>query len=258
MQLARLGKLLAPSLIAGCLALLFSALGIAADIEGANTARTKVRAYSESFAKRFGLNEPSPEMRLHGDLYAIEFSVERPQGTRFYWCVLKAYLNSALPIALPTEDRAGSRALVQPNEHFMLENDSDNKRWLSLSLDDRRYFSAHDTFGQRAALASPDVDWPKVGYWVGLTYEAYYRELFPGITYIKLGSSCGTYAAGRGRAAPQLLLERTGGRDYTRIVKPDAGDFLKLEIAPSFYETTLKWAVSADQHNRDLIKHGYR
>jgi len=138
----------------------------------------KVVAYSKVFAKRFALPDPSLEFELAGGIQAIEFSMEMgPKFAPYYLCKLKVYLDSELAIAYPIDGAAGSRELVEVSEHFIFYNKTgpDNKRWLSLSVEDRIYFSRQNSFRRRAALASPDVKLPDRGYWGGLVYDAFYR-----------------------------------------------------------------------------------
>jgi hypothetical protein len=246
------------TVITVCAAFVTTSVALAETSQSEDLEQVHVQAYSKEFAKRFALSDPTPQMELRGALHALEFSIERLKPSGYYWCVLKAYIDSSLLIDFPVTGRSGARYLVGQREHFMFDNDKENKRWLSLSLDDRRYFSAQDTFGMRAALASADVDWPVRGYWAGLTYDAFYRELFPGITYVKLGTPCGMYAAAKGKSPPQLMLERTGGKDYSRIVKPNPDDFLKLDVPPGFYEATLDAALAANERTRALIERGLK
>ncbi len=243
------------ALLTACLAALVPAEAAHAQAQLVQELETaKLQTYSKEFARRFALPEPKTEMEPAGGLQAIEFTVEKKKGQRFYWCVLKTYLDSSLPIAYPPGGNSGSRELVEEPEHFIFDNNVENRRWLALGVEDRRHFSAQDSFGRRAALASPNVDWPKFGYWAGLIYDAFYRELFSGVSYIKFGSPCGTYAAGKGQSPPQLWIERIGGKDYTQVVKPDPQDFLKLDVPAAFYEATINWAVAADGYNRKLIE----
>jgi hypothetical protein len=243
------------ALLTGCLAGLLAAEATYAQGQLVQELETvKLQAYSKDFARRFALPEPKVKMEPTSGLQAIEFTVEKQKGQGFYWCVLKTYLDSSLPIAYPPGGNSGSRELVEQWEHFIFDNNVENKRWLALGVEDRRHFSAQNSFGRRAALASPNVDWPKSGYWAGLVYDAFYRELFSGVSYVKFGSPCGTYAAGKGHSPPQLWIERVGGKDYTQVVKPDPQDFLKLEMPAAFYEATIKWAVAADGYNRKLIE----
>jgi hypothetical protein len=202
----------------------------------------KVHAYTKAFAKRFVLPAPNIELEPNGGLQAIELSIEKTQGSEgSYWCVLKTYLDSSLPIAYPLNGSGGSRNLVELPEHFIFDNNASNQRWLSLSVEDRLHFSSQNTFGRRAALASPDLDWPKKGYWGGLVYDGFYRELFSGVSYIKFGGSCGAFVAGEAAGSVQLWIERVGGADYARIVKPDPQDFLKLNLPSRFYKRRSIW-----------------
>ena len=215
----------------------------------------KVHAYTKVFAKRFALPEPSIEIQPNGGLQAIEFSIEKMRGAEgSYWCVLKTYLDSSLPIAYPLNASSGSRSLIEQPEHFVFDNNAANQRWLSLSGEDRLHFGSQNTFGRRAALASPDLDWPKKGYWGGLLYDAFYRELFAGVSYIKFGAPCGAFVAGEKTGPVQLWIERVGGKDYARIIKPDPEDFLKLDLPLGFYQATVKLAKPANDYNRALIE----
>lgn len=209
----------------------------------------KVHAYTKALAKRFALPEPSMEIEPNGGLQAIEFSMEKTRGAEgFYWCVLKAYLDSNLPIAYPLNGNSGSRSLVELPEHFVFDNNVANQRWLSLSVEDRLHFGGQNTFGRRAAIV-------RLGsYWRDLLYDMFYRELFAGVSYIKFGEPCSTDVAGEGGGSAQLWIERFGGKDYGRIVRADPEDFLKLNLPLSFCRATLKLAKPANDYNRGLIE----
>ena len=217
----------------------------------------KVSAYSKAFAKRFGLTEGASDFELSGGIQAIQFSMEMgPKFAPYYLCKFKVYLDSSLPIAYPLAGVSGSRDLVQMPEHFIYYDGNiylGQKRWLSLGAEDRRYFSEQDKFRNRAALASPDVQLPTRGYWAGVVYDSFYQELFPGITYIKFDSNCGSLADGAKSERIQLWIERVGGKDYSRIVYPDSADFLKFDLPIAFYKAVVKWAKPADEYNRAVI-----
>lgn len=241
--------------VAICFASLYS-ISSRAQAEGPEKFESaKLRAYTKAFAKRFALPDPSIEIESDARLQAIEFSIEKARGkTGFHWCVLKTYLDSDLPIDYPLNGNSGSRNLVELPEHFVFDNNATNQRWLSLSVEDRLHFSRQDRYGRRAAIASWDPDWPKKGYWRGLLYDAFYRELFPGVSYIKFSAPCGAYVAGGETGSVQLWIERVGGKDYGRILKPDPEDFLKLNVPSAFYQAVLRWAKPANEYDRAQIE----
>jgi hypothetical protein len=226
----------------------------AATLQQLSLEKAKVVAYSKAFAKRFALPDPSPELELANGVQAIEFSMEMgPKTAPYHLCKLKAYLDSSLPIAYPTDGTSGSRASVELSEHFLFDsNYLDNKRWLALSVEDRLHFSRQNSFRNRAALASPDVKLPTKGYWAGIVFDAFHRNLFPGISYIKFHSECGFLADGETREIIQLWVERAGGKDYNYVVYPDPSDFLKFDLPPAFYKAAIKWAKPADEYNRAM------
>jgi len=213
-----------------------------------------VIAYSKAFAKRFGLLDPSPEVEMTEGVEAIEFRVEsgRQRGTLFR-CKLRVYLRTGLPIAYPKEGGSASRDALLLPEHFFLNKNEQNKRWLALSPEDRVHFKNQDTFIRNAGLASPDFDPPKAGYWRDLNYDGFYRDVFPGIEYIRLDSDCGAFADIKKNRAVQLWLKREGGRDYRQTVFQDPGDFLKFSLSSAFLASAGKWAKPADERNRAAL-----
>jgi hypothetical protein len=223
------------------------------DLPPINEAR--IATYSKSYATRFALPMPASENELSGGIQAIHFSIERgPDYAPFYGCKLKVYLNSDLPIAYPKNGVSGTRLIVLQPEHFIFDNNVDNKRWLALSVEDRIHFSSQNSFNRLAGLASPGLDVRKHnGFWTGAQYDSFYRDLFPGITYLKLDVGCGLMQWGERYEFVQLWLERSGGKDYTKLVFEDPDDFLKFNIPSAFYKSTLKWAKIADTYNSALI-----
>jgi hypothetical protein len=215
---------------------------------------SKVVAYGKAFAKRFGLPEPSPEAEMTEGMEAVEFRVElaRRPGTPFR-CKLRIYLRAGLPIAFPKEGGSATRDPLTLPEHFLFDRNENNKRWQALTPEDRIHFRNEDTFGRSAALASPDLDLPKKGYWADLSYDAFYRGVFPGIDYIRLDSDCGAFADIKNNREVQLWLKREGGRDYRYAVIPDPKDFLKFSISSAFLASAGKWARPADEKNRAAL-----
>lgn len=214
----------------------------------------KVVAYSKAFAKRFGLPDPSPDVELTEGMEAVEFRVEsgRQRGTLFR-CKLRVYLRTGLPIAYPKSGSSATSDPIMLLEHFFFNNNEHNKRWLALSAEDRIHFRNQDTFRRNAALASPDLDLPKKGHWAELNYDAFYRDVLPGIDYVRLDSDCGAFGDIRKNRELQLWLKREGGRDYRHTVIPDPGDFLKFSLSSVFLESAGKWARPASEKNRAAV-----
>ena len=175
----------------------------------------RLAAYSASFAKRFALPEPQIPLPDGDGLHAIELISARTIS-QSPWCEAKLYIDSALPIAFPSADQAGSQEVTNGNQHFFLARDAGAKRWQRYSETDRRHFRARQmSVYQLAAIATPDYSPPNQGSLFGAPYRAFMREMFPGITYIHLGVPCRWFSDfGTRYPAAQILLMRSGGPDY--------------------------------------------
>jgi hypothetical protein len=215
---------------------------------------SSLAAYSKAFARRFALPGPSPEVELKEGLEAVEFRVELGQQPGpLFRCKLRVYLPTGSPIAYPKTGVSATRDPLTLPEHFFFNNNQQNKRWTALTVEDRVHFRNQDTFSRSAALASPDLDLPKKGYWADMNYDAYHREIFPGMDYIRLDSNCGPFADIKENREVQLWLKREGGRDYRQVVFPNPGDFLKFPLPAAFLAAAAKWAKPADEKNRAAI-----
>jgi|SRR5581483_1980376 len=231
-----------------------AALGQGAASKSLSTERSQALAYSKAFAERFALPEPSPELQLSGGLYGMQLRLEiDPKSLAAYRCKLKVYADNSMAIAYPKDGISASRDTVTLAEHFIFDGNVNNKRWLSLDLADRRHFTNQDDFIRRAAIASPDLDLPKKGYWAELNYDAFYRDLFPGVAYIRFDSDCSAFAKA-GNQKLQLWIEKAGGKDYRRSVIPDPNDFLKFDIPSAFFQAALDWVRRADEENRSRFR----
>jgi len=219
-----------------------------------STEHSQALAYSKAFAERFALPEPSPDLELTGGLSAMQVRLEiDSKAYATYRCKLKFYFDNSLPIAYPTDGISSSRAVVTQQEHFIFDGNTNNRRWLALSVQDRLHFSAQDDFGRYAGIASPDLQMPAKGYWAQMDYDAFHRELFPGVGYIRFDSDCHAFATAERRDL-QLWVKRAGGKDYRRFVTIDPNDFLKFTIPPALFDLTREWARRADAENRAKFK----
>lgn len=255
------------------IATVFFLLSISAQASEApkNTAlpidQMRATVYTKAFAKRFALPDPELGTEPEGGIQAMEFAVEdakaRYPHKRFatYQCVLKLYIDSSLPVAYPEEGIAGSHhLLIQPSHFFMWPN-PDNKRWLSFSEKDRLHFNERNSrYNRTAFLATPDYRWKpggdistREGFAAGMFYEEYHRDLFPGLAYLKIDTTCPSYSSMEKLEVIQVWLKREGGRDYRKQLREEPEDFLKFTIPQPFYRKILPWFTETARYNAEII-----
>jgi hypothetical protein len=139
-------------------------------------------------------------------------------------------------------------------EHFFFDGSDSNGRWFALSESDRVHFNLQDDFRRNAAIASANLDLPRSGYWGELIYETYYRELFPGLDFIKFDADCGVFADMALAKDLQLWIKREGARDYRYTLIPQRPDFLKFAMPPYFLQSASRLAGPADSKNRESVR----
>ncbi len=220
-------------------------------------------AYTQEFAKRFALPDPEPGTEPNGGIQAMEFAVEpgAKHGSGFYYCKLKVYLNNNIPIAYPEGGAAGYQGMLIFSPHFFVRTDPGSKRQPKLSLSDGRHFDERRArYTNHVWLATPDYpgyfeELPKKPYAaVGMFYEEYHRDLFPGLAYLKIDMGCPAYSWVDKVDVIQLWLKRDGARDYSREIRKDPQDFHKFTIPQPFYRKIIVWTKRTAEYNRPLIK----
>ena len=196
------------------------------------TAGERVAAYSPGFAKRFALKDAQISLAEGGALYAIELTPRRIDSSR--WCDVKLYLDSAMPIQMPSSDQSGSQAVTNLNEHFFLADDAGSKRWQQIAESDRRHFGRHQMSGYRlAAVVAPGHSPSGFGGMASAPYRGYLRDMFPGVTYVHLGVPCRWFGDVEANDPPgQIWLKRlaVANRDdlTTRGFNPK--DFVVIDV----------------------------
>lgn len=202
-------------------------------------ARDKLAAYSEPFARRFGLAKPEIELAADGPLQAIEigpgrFTYGTPSNPRILLCDVKLYLTSSIPVQLPLSGQMGSFELAGARSHFFIADDVGAKKWQRLSIEDRRYFGRRESaFSQLAAIATPDAQPGTRGSHMSLHYRSFVRDVFPGVHFVEIGIPCRWIEQYESRyPAAEIWLKRIGRKDYREITNTfmDPDDFLKLPI----------------------------
>ena len=118
-----------------------------------------------------------------------------------------------------------------------------------LPLEDRRHFGRLESVGNvLAALATPGAKPGSQGSFASAPYQAYLREIFPGITYIHILFPCRWIADFEVKyPGVQIWLERIGGPDH-RDPKfgpyMDPRNFLQLDVPNELFRK-LKSATTA-------------
>ncbi|HWQ38264.1 MAG TPA: hypothetical protein VNM24_06555 [Burkholderiales bacterium] len=218
-------------------------------------------AYTKEFARRFRLPEPTPGSEPSGGLQAIEFFVEKgpPWASEFYYCIFKLYVDSNLPIAFPQPGTAGSKWLLVYAKHFFLWPDPDNRRWLSFSEADRKHHADRQSaYDRLAAIATPDFEFLARGAYEDIGFDEYYRELFPGLSYVQLSTGCFSERKLSRRPEWQLWLKKEGGRDYRRQLRIHPEDFLKFTIPRQLLARVVEFSAQADRYNAVVREHEYK
>lgn len=231
----------------------------------------RATTYTKAFAKRFGLPDPQPDTEPEGGVQAMEFGVEDAKEKyphkRFatYQCILKLYVDSGLPIAYPEEGVAGTQRLLIRPSHFFLWPNPDNKRWLSVSEKDRQHFGERaGRYTNHVWLATPDYpgyfeERPKKPYAaVGMFYDEYHRDLFPGLAYLKIDMACPAYSWVDKVDVVQVWLKREGAKDYRKQLRKDPQDFLKFTLPVAFYKQISRWTKQAAAYNSQVINNQQR
>lgn len=217
-------------------------------------------AYTQEFAKRFALPDPQPGTEPEGGIQAMEFAVEDAKAKyphkRFatYQCVLKLYLDNKLPIAYPEEGVAGAKSMLIQPIHFFLWPDPDNKHWLRLSEQDRKYFGVRQgRYNLMAWLATPDFLWRKQGNTSGsMSYEEYHRDLFPGLAYLKIDMTCQAYSWMDKAEAMQLWLRHERAPDNQKL-RIEAEDFVRFAVPYLFYQKVIGWSKQTHVYNARIL-----
>lgn len=209
-------------------------------------------AYTKEFARRFRLPEPAPGAEPSGGLQAIEFFIEKgpPWASEFYYCRFKLYVDSTLPIAYPEPGSGGTKRLLLYVWHFFLWPDPDNRRWLSFSEADRRHHAERQSaYDGLAAIATPDYEFQKRGGYEDIGFDEYYRELFPGLSYIQLSTGCFSARKLSRRPEWQLWLKKEGGRDYRRQLRIHSEDFVKFTLPQPFLQKMIAFSEQGNRYN---------
>ena len=109
-------------------------------------------------------------------------------------------------------------------------------------------------------LASPDYRWKKggdistrEGFGVGMFYEEYHRDIFPGLAYLKIDMACPAYSSVDKLEVVQIWLKRQGGRDYRKQLREEPEDFFKFTIPKPFYRKIIVWIKETSKYNADVI-----
>lgn len=208
--------------------------------------------YTKDFAKRFALPEPESGTEPEGGIQAMEFAVEPGiHGNPRYYCKLYLYLDNKLPIAYPEEAIRGTVSIPSQKTRLMT---IEKERWLSLSEKDRLHFGERNSrYTRKSMLTTTDFFWNKVGGGVGMFYDEYHRDLFPGLAYLKIDMGCPNYSWTEKVETMQIWIQREGTKDYRYQDREDPEDFLKFTLSKAFYGKIHPWIKRTAEYNRLLI-----
>lgn len=204
-----------------------------------------VRSYTREFAERFGLPAPQGEAPKDGIL-AIEFRVHQHWG---HECVLNVYLDNKLNLAYPE----GEIGFIY-REKQLLQNLGDWKR-----LEDRKYTLSYDhKYNGKTVLSSADYVHRKSGFADDLSIRHYRKHFLPDVAYVSLWLPCSFPAKIVSRRSPMLLwLEKQGGKDYTKQLRYEPGDFYRFRIPLDFFERLAPHAAKAYAKDSAVLEKEY-
>lgn len=207
----------------------------------------RIVAYTKAFAERFGLPAPKPGTEPSGGLEAIEFAIEKgPAWAPLYYCNYYLYVDSTLPIKFPEVGGAGNVYMLVGKTHFLSRT---HEQWMKWPLEDRKYSSnLKGKYNRKANLASMDYIPNKQGAIDSLLYVEYYKNLLPGLSYVKLDAPPPMIIDSQ-RKNIGIWLQKESKTDYGSQVHVDPGDFLKFPIPEQIFEKVREWGLKAREAN---------
>lgn len=208
----------------------------------------RIVAYTKAFAERFGLPSPAPGTEPRGGLEAIEFAIEKgPQWAPRYFLNFYLYLDNSLPIKFPEEGVSGEKYILNSATHFFGRS---QERWLKWPVKDRLYFSSRQgTYNRKANLATNNYIPGKQGAISDLYFVEFYRELLPGLAYIKLDSSPFTEILNQKKGDFDIWLQKEMEADYRSKTNIEINDFLKFHIPDLVFHKIKDWGMKARAAN---------
>lgn len=220
----------------------------------------RAAVYTKEFAKRFALPDPEPGTEPERGMQAMEFAVEPGPWwlgeTASYYCKLYLYLDNKLPIAYPEEAVRGTINIPSQKTKLMT---IERERWLSLSEKDRLHFGERSSrYTRKSMLTTTDFVWNKVGGGVGMFYDEYHRDLFPGLAYLKISMGCPNFSWMDKIETIQIWIQREGTKDYRHQDREDPEDFLKFTLPKAFYGKIHLWIKRTAEYNALLINRANR
>ncbi len=220
-----------------------------------DTDAMRAAVYTKEFAKRFALPAPEAGTEPSGGVQAMEFAVEPGPWwlgeTASYYCKLYLYLDNKLPIAYPEEAVRGTVNIPSQKTKLMT---IERERWLSLSEKDRLHFGERSSrYTRKSMLTTTDFVWNKAGGGVGMFYDEYHRDLFPGLAYLKISMGCPNFSWMDKIETIQIWIQREGTKDYRHQDREDPEDFLKFTLPKSFFGRIHPWIKRTAEYNGILI-----
>jgi len=205
----------------------------------------RIAAYTKAFADRFGLPEPAPGTEPSGGLEAIEFAIEKGRFAPYYYCNFYLYVNSDLPIKYPEEGVAGEKYMLIKGTHFFGRT---QEQWMRWPDKDRLHFNSRQGgYHRKANLASMNYTPGKQGAITDLYYREFYKNILPGLAYIKLDCSPPSLMIKEPTKNIGIWLQKESKADYRGRIHVEPGDFLKFEIPEHVFQKVRKWGLVAKE-----------
>ncbi|MCK5311889.1 MAG: hypothetical protein KAJ62_07260 [Desulfobacteraceae bacterium] len=222
--------------------------------EDVDLEKLRIFTYTKYFAKRFGLPAPDMDNLPLDGIEAIEFTLEKPSPkskvANKYFSMLRIYLKNDINIEFPGDCDAGDSKITTPNNHFFGRTHEIIMKWTS---DDRKFFGKSESrYHMSAFYTTPDFGkHDSKGFQSSIRYVEYCKNIFQGISYIKLDT--GLYTLKSPSRWPIVIgMKREGGSDYTDIRRSnfDLSEFIIFRLPKPFYIEMYKATQVAIKENK--------
>ena len=213
----------------------------------------RVQVASKAFAERVALPPDSTIEELPKGLFALEFLVERGEGSSALYCGLKIYFDNSLRPYTPSNSLAGSLLMIRSPTHYFFRNvPGDTAGRAKWSERDRVFRNTKDTeFLRSAAISSEDYVFRNKGTFEDPVIKEFHREILPGVAYVMLLPSCNLMEHTEPNTKKwKLWIKRETAPDYRQIMKMDEKEFIVFEMPRSFLERIRPMAARASAYTR--------
>lgn len=197
-----------------------------------------IQSYTKELAKRFGLSPHTGDTPKDG-IYALEFRIHQNWSNQ---CVFNVYLDNKLDLLYPEGD-VGYAYL----EQHLLKRTSNRG-------DDNRFINTYEhKYRRKAFLTSEDYVYRKSGFSTSLLMRHYRKYFLPDVALLSLRIPCALSIVQEGTDHLQLWLEKSGGKNYTKLLRVDPEDFYRLRIPKGLYNQFVPYAIKARDKNNKVI-----